>query len=204
MVCTGPNRTLRAGNAARYFIRRTTITQHARLALQQRQNVFIEEESAEAEEEPQAEVDERVGVPDAQVRLDDGGLGDGDLQDVLLRHAVAPGDDELFAPVVEKGAELEQAFAFGLLLEKGRDGNSGILQSLTGHPEGRKSASTQRPSVKGSSWRCGNRSSAPAGGTPEALLARGELQVLIPERSSIPRTENCIRKGHRKKGKKVK
>lgn len=66
-----------------------------------------------------------MGVPDAQVGFDDRRLGDGDLQHVFFWHAVAPGNDELFTPVMEKGAQLEKAVAFGLFLKAGRQGSGG-------------------------------------------------------------------------------
>lgn len=66
-------------------------TQHARLSLQQREDVLVEEERAEAEEVPERQEGQSPGVPHARVRLDHRGLGDGDLQDRLSRRALAAG-----------------------------------------------------------------------------------------------------------------
>lgn len=41
------------------------LTKHARLPLQQRKNVLVQEEGAKAEEKPQREVDKCMGIPDA-------------------------------------------------------------------------------------------------------------------------------------------
>ncbi len=74
------------------------LTQHARLSLQQRQYVLVEEERAEAEEVPERQVGQSPGAPDAGVRLDHSGLGDGDLEHRLSGGALAAGQQHSLRP----------------------------------------------------------------------------------------------------------
>lgn len=66
-------------------------TQHAGLPLQQRQDVLVQEEGAEAEEIPEAQVAHGAPVPHAWLRLDDRCLRHCDLQHLLPWQALAVG-----------------------------------------------------------------------------------------------------------------
>lgn len=81
---------------------RFLFTQHAGLPLQQRQDVLVEEERAEAEEVPQAQVGHGAPVPQARLGLDDGGLSDGDLQHLLPGQALAAGQHHALLPAAQR------------------------------------------------------------------------------------------------------
>lgn len=74
------------------------LTQHARLPFQQRQDVLVEEQRAEAEEVPQAQVRHGAPVPHARLGFNHSGLGHGDLQHRLAWHAVAAGQHHPLLP----------------------------------------------------------------------------------------------------------
>lgn len=61
-----------------------------------------------------------MGIPDAQVGLDDRGLCDCDFQHILLWQTVTASNHKFLTPVSKEGAQLEQGFSFGLLLQLGR------------------------------------------------------------------------------------
>lgn len=67
------------------------LTQHARLPLQQCQDVLVEEQGAETEEVPEAQVGQGSPVPHPRLRLDHCGLCDGDLQHLLPWQALTAG-----------------------------------------------------------------------------------------------------------------
>lgn len=78
---------------ARNAHRCQTLTQYARLSLQQGQDVLVEKKRTEAEEVPQAEVSQRSGVPHARVGFDHGRLRYGDFQNLLVGYALAARQD---------------------------------------------------------------------------------------------------------------
>lgn len=69
-----------------------------------------------------------MGIPDAQVRLNDCGLRDGDFQYVLLRYAVAPGNYKFLTPISKERAQRKQHLPLWLLFKKGW---IRVLQSLS-------------------------------------------------------------------------
>lgn len=81
-------------------------TQHAGLPLQQRKDVLVEEQRAEAEEVPQAQVGHGAPVPHARLGLDHRRLRHRDLQHLLARQAVAAGHDH---PLLAGAARRQEA-----------------------------------------------------------------------------------------------
>lgn len=89
-------------------------TQHARLPFQQRQDVLVEKQGAEAEEVPEAQVGEGAPVPDPRLGLDHRGLCDGDLQHLLPRQALAAGQQHSLLPGAKRRQEAPQRVPGGV------------------------------------------------------------------------------------------
>lgn len=84
------------------------LTKHAGLSFQQRQYVLVEEQGAEAEEVPEAQVGHGAPVQHPGLRLDHCGLGHCDLQHLLPRQALTAGQHHSLLTGTERRQEAPQ------------------------------------------------------------------------------------------------
>lgn len=84
------------------------LTQHAGLPLQKWQDVFVEEQGAEAEEVPEAQVGHRAPIPYPRLSLNHCGLCDCDLENLLPWQALTAGEHHSLLSCAERRQDAPQ------------------------------------------------------------------------------------------------